>query len=327
MTGEPKISIIIPVFNRPELIIETLESVKTQTYSNWECIIVDDGSSDNTKKNILTYIQKEPRFILVDRPDHHKPGANGARNYGYNLAKGDFIQWLDSDDLLHPQYIQEQLNMLETNPEANWVVCDNLVFETDINNPVGRWFNSDITSHDPLRAYVQKKLGIHTSSPVFRKKFLEEVKVFSGLFKEDLRQSQEWELFSRILFYDRDYLVVNKKLLYLRKNLNSITGDYNKRESYIFQSQIKSLEYVFNFLKFNGLIDDKLKSFFINSGITILTRLIRTKQDKHLLKQCHEFIFNCLGNSPADRLYRLRFSFGKTMWKKIKRGHFILKHS
>ncbi|RLD85933.1 MAG: glycosyltransferase family 2 protein, partial [Bacteroidetes bacterium] len=65
----PLVSIIIPAYNRADLIGETLDSVLAQTYPNWECIVVDDGSADKTKDVVQHYVDKDPRFILVDRPD------------------------------------------------------------------------------------------------------------------------------------------------------------------------------------------------------------------------------------------------------------------
>ncbi|WP_417872512.1 glycosyltransferase family 2 protein, partial [Xanthomarina gelatinilytica] len=95
MALQPLVSIIIPTFNRAHLLGETLDSVLTQTYANWECLVVDDGSTDATEALVQTYIQKDSRFQYQKRPDRHLPGGNGARNYGFELSKGEFIQWFD----------------------------------------------------------------------------------------------------------------------------------------------------------------------------------------------------------------------------------------
>jgi glycosyltransferase involved in cell wall biosynthesis len=97
---EPLVSIIIPTYNRSSVIRETLDSVFAQTYNNWECIIVDDGSTDNTSNVVLTYVAKDKRFHYYKRPDTHNEGGNGARNYGLEISKGVYVQFLDSDDLL-----------------------------------------------------------------------------------------------------------------------------------------------------------------------------------------------------------------------------------
>src|SRR5690554_5799485 len=101
----PLVSIIIPTFNRAHLIGETLDSVLAQTYHNWECIVVDDGSTDNTDEVMAEYIAKDARFQYHHRPAVKSKGANACRNYGFEKSKGAYIQWFDSDDLMHPEKI------------------------------------------------------------------------------------------------------------------------------------------------------------------------------------------------------------------------------
>ncbi|MBS3738754.1 glycosyltransferase family 2 protein [Mesohalobacter halotolerans] len=105
-------SIIIPTYNRAHLIGETLDSVLAQTYQNWECIILDDGSTDNTDDVVGEYVLKDPRFKYYHRPDEHLPGGNGARNFGFKMSKGDYVNWLDSDDLFSENKIEEQLKLI-----------------------------------------------------------------------------------------------------------------------------------------------------------------------------------------------------------------------
>ena len=83
----PLVSIIILTFNRGHLIGETLDSVMLQTYENWECIVVDDGSRDNTSKLLKSYVQKDSRFQYHHRSSKRLKGANACRNYGFELSK------------------------------------------------------------------------------------------------------------------------------------------------------------------------------------------------------------------------------------------------
>lgn len=112
---QPLVSIIIPTYNRAHLICETLDSVLAQIYANWECIVVDDGSTDNTEQVLKNYTQKDKRFLYHLRPKSYTKGANACRNYGFELSKGDFINWLDSDDLIAPNKIEIQLKLIEDN--------------------------------------------------------------------------------------------------------------------------------------------------------------------------------------------------------------------
>ncbi len=113
----PLISIIIPVYNRLELIGETLETVLVQNYTNWECIIVDDGSTDDSQLIINQYCKRDVRFKFYQRPETKAKGASSCRNFGFDKSKGDLIQFLDSDDLLDNNKLNEQLKLYS--PDRN----------------------------------------------------------------------------------------------------------------------------------------------------------------------------------------------------------------
>ncbi|GAA4290512.1 glycosyltransferase family 2 protein [Aestuariibaculum suncheonense] len=100
MSVSPLVSIIIPTFNRAHMIGETLESVIAQTYTNWECLVIDDGSSDETDIVMADYTKNDTRFFYFQRPSETIKGASACRNYGLSKSTGDYIIFLDSDDLL-----------------------------------------------------------------------------------------------------------------------------------------------------------------------------------------------------------------------------------
>src|SRR5690606_13724900 len=103
---QPLVSIIIPTYNRAHLISETLDSVLAQTYTHWECIVVDDGSNDMTDAVLKAYCQNDSRFSYYKRPLYIKKGPSACRNFGYEKSNGAFIQWFDSDDKMHPEKLQ-----------------------------------------------------------------------------------------------------------------------------------------------------------------------------------------------------------------------------
>ncbi|WP_290476107.1 MULTISPECIES: glycosyltransferase family 2 protein [unclassified Leeuwenhoekiella] len=120
---KPLVSIIIPTYNRSHLINETLESVLAQTYKNWECIVVDDGSIDDTEEVVKNYIEKDSRFKFYNRPSNRPKGANTCRNYGFELSKGAYIQWLDSDDLISEKKLEAQVSLLEESVNCCVAIC------------------------------------------------------------------------------------------------------------------------------------------------------------------------------------------------------------
>ncbi len=120
--NNPLVSIIIPTFNRAHLIGETLDSVLAQTYENWECIIVDDGSTDNTAEVVNGYIQKDSRFQFYHRPIEKINGASSCRNFGLSLSKGVFVIFLDSDDLLLEYCLANRILKVSEKSDLNfWV--------------------------------------------------------------------------------------------------------------------------------------------------------------------------------------------------------------
>jgi len=121
--NNPLVSIIIPTFNRAHLIGETLDSIMAQTYTNWECIIVDDGSTDGTDKVMAEYIAKDPRFQYHHRPKDRLPGGNAARNYGFEVSKGEYVNWFDSDDIMLPSKLKVKIKHFEKNKNLDVVFC------------------------------------------------------------------------------------------------------------------------------------------------------------------------------------------------------------
>lgn len=100
------ISIIIPCYNQAEFLPETLKYVQSQTYADFECIIVDDGSTDNSAEIVHSFMVNDPRFCLVSKQNG---GTATARNVGLKAASGDYVIFLDADDFLHPEALARQL--------------------------------------------------------------------------------------------------------------------------------------------------------------------------------------------------------------------------
>ncbi|MBK3517680.1 glycosyltransferase family 2 protein [Carboxylicivirga marina] len=122
---QPLTSIIIPSFNRESFISETLESLINQTYKNWECIIVDDGSTDNSISKIESFCRKDNRFRLYERKRLPK-GAPTCRNIGIEKSNGEYIMFLDSDDILFNFALERRTNFLKSHPELDFCISNGL---------------------------------------------------------------------------------------------------------------------------------------------------------------------------------------------------------
>jgi len=111
----PLVSIIIPTYNRAHLICETLDSILAQTYANWECIIVDDGSTDSTENLVAGYVRKNDRFQFIKRSKELPKGGNVCRNIGLKKAKGSYVIFLDSDDVLMNFCLKHRVENIKKN--------------------------------------------------------------------------------------------------------------------------------------------------------------------------------------------------------------------
>ena len=211
MSITPLVSIIIPTYNRAHLINETLNSVLKQTYTNWECIIVDDGSTDNTSKILKDYCSKDIRFQYHQRPLNLLPGGNGARNYGFELSKGEFINWFDDDDVMLENFIYKKINAFKEHTKI--VICSGSHVNENLKNP--RDFDLKANTY-LFKDYVLWNLKIVTNNVMFRTTFLENKK----LFDLNILRGQETEFFSRLFFEmdNNDYVLVNNPLFLYRKH-------------------------------------------------------------------------------------------------------------
>jgi len=121
--GHPLVSVVIPAYNAGAYIAETLESALGQTYAHREIIVVDDGSTDDTPRRVEPYVG-QIRYIRQENA-----GEGGARNAGLRVATGDYIAFLDADDLWLSEKLEVQLDVAARHPESRMIVCDGLTFE------------------------------------------------------------------------------------------------------------------------------------------------------------------------------------------------------
>jgi glycosyltransferase involved in cell wall biosynthesis len=110
MNSSPLVSIIIPCYNQAQFLTETLESVYHQTHTNWECLIINDGSPDNTEEIALEWCVRDKRFKYFKKENG---GLSSARNFGIHKSNGQWIQFLDSDDLIEKDKISHQVRLIE----------------------------------------------------------------------------------------------------------------------------------------------------------------------------------------------------------------------
>lgn len=252
----PLISIIIPNYNRENLIGETLDSIVAQTYNNWECIVVDDGSTDNSKKVIQTYVDKDPRFQLHDRPKNRQKGANACRNYGFQLSKGELINWFDSDDIMLSTFIQDKLNCFKN--DIDMVICTGYTTNHLLQNKKTIVLKE---THFLFKDYLLGKTPVMTPSILFKKEYLSN----KGLFETHITVGQETELFSRFFFQlaEGKYHILNKPLFLYRHHSGTKS---RKNQAYIKKNKESQSYIQIELLKKSIQLNDNelFKVFYLN---------------------------------------------------------------
>ena len=115
MEQTPRISIIVPVYNYKAYLRRCLDSIAAQTFAGWECLVVDDGSSDGSAAICDEYAEKDPRFVVIHKANG---GVSSARNAGLDAARGEFLMFCDQDDVIDPHSMEYALEMQRQDPEA-----------------------------------------------------------------------------------------------------------------------------------------------------------------------------------------------------------------
>jgi len=131
---EDRVSIIAPVFNTSKYLEEFIQSIIGQSYKNWELLLIDDGSTDNSASICKRYAQKDSRISLMRRPESREKGAQTCRNIGLENAKGYYVIFYDSDDIIADYALEQRVRYMQQNPDLDFAVFPLLGFRDSINN-------------------------------------------------------------------------------------------------------------------------------------------------------------------------------------------------
>lgn len=216
INDKPLISIIVPCFNQGEFLAEALNSVMGQTYSNWECVIVDDGSEDDTSVVAAEFVEKDRRFSYIKQDNQ---GPSIARNNGISLSKGTYILPLDSDDIIESTYLEKAINYFNNHPDTKLIYCRADRFGEEH----GEWRLPQY-SYDAL---IRSNCLIVSS--VFLKKDFDRVGGYNPQMDIGL---EDWELWLELLRPNDKVHQINEILFHYRvRNGSRTTGAYLDRKS------------------------------------------------------------------------------------------------
>lgn len=212
----PKVSVVIPAYNAMGYLPETLESVLKQTFTDYEVLIINDGSSDNIVEWASTL--KDPRVRVISQ---HNQGVSVARNTGIAQAQGEYIAFLDADDLWEPTKLEKQVNCLEDNPTVGLVYA-----WTAVINPEGK-LTGTVFSYE-AEGNVWETILVHDivcngSCAVVRRSCFEK----TGGFDPNLSGAADFDMWTRIAAH-YPFAVVKEPLVHYRKAPNTMSKNRQK---------------------------------------------------------------------------------------------------
>ena len=209
-----KVTVIIPTYNALAFLPETLQSVYAQTFTDYEIVVVDDGSVDETLVWLEAHANDKVRVIAQENQ-----GVSVARNRGVAEAKGEFIAFLDADDLWEPDKLAKQLAVFEQNPQVGLVHTGTRILEADgefggvFGVSVGEGL-ADVIRYNPIRC---------GSTPMVRRACFDEV----GVFDSEIVRSEDWDMWVRIAV-SYAFGVVDEPLVIYRQHASNKSKDYTK---------------------------------------------------------------------------------------------------
>lgn len=213
--AEPKVSVVIPVYNNAAFIAETLRSALAQTFENYEIILINDGSPDTSELEKVL----EPFADKIIYAEQENLGPSRARNAAICLSRGEFIAFLDGDDVWLPDFLTSQIERLEKE-NADMIYCDALLFGEPFYE--GKTFMSKSPSSGEVttEAIINGDCNIITSGTVLRKNVLEK----TNLFDTNLRGMEDFDLWFRLLKNGAKIIYQRKVLAKYRINLSGLSG-------------------------------------------------------------------------------------------------------
>jgi glycosyltransferase involved in cell wall biosynthesis len=297
----PIISIIIPTYNRCNLLPRAINSVLNQSFKNFELIIVDDGSTDETKKIIEKYLKKNSRIKYIYQKNSGSPAQ--PRNTGIKIAKGNYIAFLDHDDEWFNDKLEKQIKMYIKNNKDNkigLVGCGAISINTKSKEKKIIKFPPSLKIKSAKA--LKKIIPYSCSSIMIKKSIFQEI----GLFDEKMRVSDDYDMYIRISRKYR-FIFIQEPLFnyYIHEN------NLSKSNSLINENMIKDVQKIIKKHK-------KIFSKYPN----IYSKILKKIGTYYMLKNNHQlaskYFIKSIKVNPLSRIYiNLILSFSPKLYKKI----------
>ncbi len=304
------ISIIVPIYNRADLLAETLDTIKEQSYEDWECILVDDGSTDTSLELLRSYSERDERFRVFQRGDRSPKGPSTCRNIGFENSKGRYIQFFDSDDLMHKDNLNNK--MLKMLPRTE-VVIGRLFFFDD-HEPYEFRGSESLASvpDDIFESFATGSFSVLMVAPLWRRDFLAK----HMPIRQDMHILEDHELYARTLRHVKQAGMANDSIAYIRQGHRSSTKRFYANIAYGIDSYLEAKKTVVQLAGKNSAINKAVVRMVVG-----VFRAALAQKDYDSCEKCLGFVrtFN-IDKTLKTQLALFRINSSYRLFKLLGRG-------
>lgn len=309
------ITIIIPTYNRAFLIKDTIESIRNQTYNNWECLVIDGNSTDCSEDIIPSFFDFDERFQYIRIVESQKKGPNYLRNYGFLKAKGKFVYFFDSDDILKPNALSTYITYFTENIDA--VVARIEKVDLVTGKHLGK---NTIKSNNLIIDYFKGSVSFYVCGPLWRKSFLVQQEM---LFDENIQNLDDFDFNLRMIYANPNIIFLDEALVKYNQHQNSLKKEVMKLN----RDEINSAFFARN--KHLKLLKEKnnhqikeIEEIVIEHRKEILRRAL-INSDEIYIEMFLSVINYYIKNIRVLKFFKI--TIGLVLFKLFKKGYFLLK--
>ena len=307
---DKKVSIIVPIYNVENYLDRCLKSIKNQSYSNLEVLMIDDCSPDRSFQIAKKYEKEDSRFRYIKRDKNG--GLSAARNTGINLATGDYLCFVDSDDWISKDYVFHLLKNASEN-ESDIVICDYVMSYENGNEKKANSLSSIVDS-DSLKSIIAYARN-HSVTKIFNKNFFLKQNIF---FPEDIKRSEDISTIIPLLTHAKKISIVNEGLYYyFQRNESLSNASNNSKIDLTFYDKTVDLMKKRSSLKYKEEIEFHcIIELMYGKVMLMIKHKYSDKEIKEFIDSFSKKYHNWINNSYLSKMNRLKRIFVKQAYKK-----------
>lgn len=309
--SSPVVSIVMPVLNGAKTLSGTLDSIRRQEFKDWECIVVDDGSTDDSFALAQKCAEMDKRFYVIQRPIKATRGASACRNIGLTASRGTYVQFFDSDDLMHPNHLQLKVKAAQEGG-ADAVVCRlREVF------PDGTERLNVIAAHSVPEALLDGAVNWYVSGPMWRRD-----RIQSARFPESISNLDDLVFNLRAFTLSRRIVYIPDALIDYIRHGQGITGEYSRASMREISSTIQARNLIQRELRAAGLYSSYASACQLR-GIVHLGYLSAVSKSPRALMS---YINVLVGSTKLKTIvYMLQIMACLVIWAATGRGYGLVR--